>query len=106
MKSRIKRDDKVKIIAGKDNGKIGRVLRVDRKQGRVTVENLNMVKRHTKPNLQNAQGGIIDKEAPMDISNVMLVCNACLQPVRIKMKYLEDGKKIRVCRKCNEAIDA
>jgi large subunit ribosomal protein L24 len=105
-KSHIKRDDKVKIIAGKDKGKIGKVLKVIRKKNRVIVENINIVKSHTKPNAQNKQGGIIEKEAPIHSSNVMLMCNNCLKSVRIKMQHLEDGKKVRICRKCNEAIDA
>ena len=103
---RIKKDDKVKIIAGKDNGKVGKVLKVDRKKQRVLVENANIVKRHSRPTAQNRQGGIIESEAPVDVSNVMLLCNKCVKPVRIKMQRLDDGKKVRVCRKCNEQIDA
>lgn len=106
VKTRIKKNDKVKVIAGKDNGKIGKVLKVNNKKNRVVVENINVVKCHIKPNLQNRQGGIVDKEAPINLSNVMLMCNHCLTPVRIKTKNLEDGKKVRVCGKCNELIDA
>jgi len=106
VKSRIKKDDKVKVIAGKDNGKIGKVLRVITKQNRVVVENINMVKSHQKPSMNNPQGGIIDKEAPVDCSNVMLMCNHCMSPVRIKMKTLDDGNKVRICAKCSETIDA
>ena len=102
----IKTDDKVKVIAGKDNGKIGKVLKVIRKTNRVVVENINVVKRHVKPSPQNRQGGIVEKEAPIHLSNVMLMCNKCLAPGRIKMHNLEDGKKVRICRKCNEIIDA
>lgn len=102
----IKKDDKVKIIAGKDNGKVGKVLRVDRKKERILVENANIVKRHSRPTAQNRQGGIIESEAPIHISNVMLLCNKCVKPARIKMQRLDDGKKVRVCRKCNEQIDA
>ena len=105
-KSHIKKDDKVKVIAGKDSGKIGKVLKVNRKKQRVLVENINIVKRHTRPSAANRQGGIIESEAPIHWSNVMLMCNKCIQPVRIKMQQLDDGKKIRVCRKCNEQIDA
>ncbi len=101
----IKKNDKVKIIAGKDNGKIGKVLKVIRKKNRVLVENINIVKRHTKPTPQNSQGGIIESEAPIHWSNVMLMCNKCIKPARIKMQRLDDGKKVRVCRKCNEIID-
>lgn len=102
----IKKDDKVKIIAGKDNGKVGKVLKVDRKKQRILVENANIVKRHSRPSAQNRQGGIIESEAPIHISNVMLLCNKCVKPARIKMQRLDDGKKVRVCRKCNEQIDA
>lgn len=104
-KTSIKKDDKVKIIAGKDNGKIGKVLKVIRKDNRVIVENVNIVKRHVKPNAQNRQGGIIDKEAPIHLSNVMLMCNHCMSAMRAKMRILDDGKKVRMCGKCNELID-
>jgi len=104
-KYRIKKDDKVKIIAGKDKDKIGKVMKVFRKKNRVLIENINMMKRHSKPSPSNAQGGIIDKEAPIHVSNVMLMCNKCVAPVRIKMQSLEDGKKMRICRKCGEIID-
>lgn len=106
VKTRVKKDDKVKIITGKDKGKIGKILKVVNKTNRVIVENINIVKSHQKPNMKNPQGGIIDKEAPIDFSNVMLMCNHCMTPIRIKMKTLEDGTKVRVCPKCNEAIDA
>jgi large subunit ribosomal protein L24 len=102
----LKKDDKVKVIAGKDNGKIGKVLKVFRKKERVLVENINMMKRHTKASAQNKQGGIIETESPIHFSNVSLMCNKCLAPVRIKMKKLDDGKKIRICRKCSEIIDS
>jgi large subunit ribosomal protein L24 len=104
-KIHLKKDDKVKIIAGRDRGKIGKILKVIRKESRVIVENINLVKKHTRPSASNRQGGIIDQEAPLHQSNVMLVCNKCLQAVRVKMKFLEDGKKVRLCRKCNEMID-
>ncbi|MGD9364938.1 MAG: 50S ribosomal protein L24 [Desulfobacteraceae bacterium] len=105
-KCHIKKDDKVKIIAGKDNGKVGKVLKVDRKKERILVENANIVKRHSRPSAQNRQGGIIESEAPIHLSNVMLLCNKCVKPARIKMQRLDDGRKVRVCRKCNEQIDA
>jgi large subunit ribosomal protein L24 len=105
-KCHIKKDDKVKVTAGKDKGKVGKVLNIKRKKSRIIVENVNMAKRHTRPSAKNRQGGIIESEAPIHWSNVMLLCNKCITPVRIKMKRLEDGKKIRVCRKCNEIIDS
>jgi len=104
-KSHIKKDDKVKVIAGKDKGKIGKILKVDRKKDRVLVENINVVKRHTRPTAKNRQGGIVESEATVPWSNVMLMCSKCLSPVRIQMRRLDDGKKVRSCRKCNEIID-
>jgi large subunit ribosomal protein L24 len=101
----IKKDDQVKVIVGKDEGKIGKVLKVDRKKNRILVEKINMVKRHSKPTNQNRQGGIVEKEMPIHWSNVMVMCGKCVGPARIKMQRLEDGNKVRVCVKCNEALD-
>lgn len=106
LKSNLKKNDKVKVIAGKDSGKIGKVLKLDRKKRRILVENVNVVKRHRRPSAQSKQGGILEGEALLDWSNVMLMCTKCVKPVRVKMLKLEDGKKVRVCRKCNEQIDA
>jgi large subunit ribosomal protein L24 len=106
LNNKIKKDDKVKIITGKDKGKIGKVLKVINKKERIVVENINIVKHHSKPNVQNRQGGIIEKEAPIHWSNVMLMCNKCVTPVRIKMQRLDDGNKVRICSKCSEVIDA
>jgi large subunit ribosomal protein L24 len=105
-KCHFKKDDKVKIVSGKDKGKIGKVLSITKKNNRIVVENINMVKKHARPSSTHRQGGIIEKEAPIHWSNVMLLCSKCVQPVRIKMDRLEDGKKIRVCRKCNEIMDS
>jgi len=105
-KSHLKKDDKVKVLVGKDKGKIGKVLEVNKKKARVLVENINIVKRHARPSAQNKQGGIIETEAPIHLSNVALLCNKCLAPVRLKMQILEDGEKKRVCRKCDEIIEA
>lgn len=102
----IKRDDKVKVIAGKDKGKVGKVLDVYQNKNRLLIENVNIVKRHTRPSEKNRQGGIIEGEAGIHWSNVMLMCNKCLAAGRVKMQFLEDGRKVRVCRKCNEIIDA
>ena len=101
----IKKDDKVKVIAGKDKGKIGKVLKVNRKTSRVLVEKINIVKRHSKPTAQNKQGGIVEKEMPIQWSNVMVMCNKCVTPARVKMQRLEDGKKVRVCAKCGESLN-
>jgi len=105
-KIRIKKEDKVKVLAGKDKGKIGKVLTVNRDKGRVVVENINMAKIHQRPTQANPQGGIVDKPMPVDLSNLMLMCNSCVKPVRIGTRQLEDGRKVRVCKKCNELIDA
>ena len=105
-KCHIKKDDKVKVITGKDKGKIGKVLKVDRKKDRILVENINVVKRHTRPTAKNRQGGIVESEASVPWSNVMLMCSKCMNPVRIQMRRLDDGTKVRSCRKCNEIIDA
>ena len=101
----IKKNDKVKVISGKDRGKIGKVLAVDVKKNKVLVESINMMKHHRRPNVQFREGGIVEKEVPIYRSKVMVMCNKCVKPVRIKMKQLEDGKKLRMCSKCNETID-
>lgn len=106
VKIHLKKDDKVKVIAGKDKDKIGKILNVNRKKNRVLVENINIIKRHSKPSMTNKQGGIIEKEAPIHLSNVMLMCSKCMKQIRIKMKILENGKKVRYCGKCNELIDS
>lgn len=103
--SRVHKDDKVQVIAGKDKGKIGKVLKILRKKDRVLVEKVNVVKRHTRGNpYSGQQGGIVEKEAPIHISNVAVVCDACAKPTRVGYKYTEDGKKVRFCKKCNELM--
>ena len=105
-KFKIRKDDKVMVIAGKDKGKVGKVLKILRKKDRVLVEKVNMVKRHTKANPYTQQpGGIVEKEAPIHISNVALMCDACTKPTRVGFKETADGKKVRFCKKCNEVID-
>ena len=100
----IKKNDKVIILSGKEQGKIGNVLKVDSEKERVIVEKINVVKRHSKPSAANAQGGIIEKEAPIHISNLMIICNKCAEPTRIGKRILDDGSKVRVCKKCGEVI--
>ena len=102
---KIKKNDKVIVIAGKEKEKIGTVLKVDSEKGRAIVEKINMIKKHAKPSTQNAQGGIIEKEAPITISNLMLICGKCAEPTRIGKQRLDDGSKIRVCKKCGEPLD-
>ena len=102
---RIKKDDKVRVIAGREKGKMGKVLKVLHGKERVVVENVNFVKRHTRPGAQSRQGGIVEKEAPLHVSNLMLVCDKCIKPMRIKIQQLEDGRRVRVCGKCGEVVD-
>lgn len=101
----IKKNDKVVVITGKDRGKEGRVLSTIPKKNRILVESINMIKRHMKPSKQYQQGGIIEKEGPLHYSNVMLVCPRCQKPTRIGNQILDDGRKIRLCKKCREVID-
>jgi large subunit ribosomal protein L24 len=104
-KLHIKKNDKVMVIAGKEKGKIGAVLKVIPRKDRAVVEKLNMVKRHTRAGGKSAQGGIIEKESPIHISNLMLVCGKCAEPARVGKKVLEDGSKVRFCTKCGEIMD-
>ncbi|MCK5162250.1 MAG: 50S ribosomal protein L24 [Desulfobacula sp.] len=106
MKIRLKKDDKVKVLTGKDKGKIGKVLKVVKKTNRVIVENINVVKVHQKPTQANPQGGIVEKTMPMNTSNLMIMCNSCVKPTRIGIKILEDGKRVRICKKCDQQIDS
>lgn len=101
----IKKNDKVIVLVGKEAGKIGTVLKVDSEKGRVVIEKVNMIKRHSRPSPKTGQGGIVEKEAPLNISNVMIVCNKCTEPTRIGKRMLEDGSKVRVCKKCGEPMD-
>jgi large subunit ribosomal protein L24 len=102
----IKKEDKVKVTTGKDKGKIGKVLKVLRKKDRILVEKVNIIKRHTRPSAKNRQGGILEGEAPIPWANVMLMCNKCMAATRVRNKTLEDGKRIRTCAKCGEAMEA
>jgi large subunit ribosomal protein L24 len=100
----IKKNDKVIVLTGKEKGKIGNVLTVEKCADRVIVEKINLVKRHTKPNAKNAQGGIVEKEAPIHVSNLMIICNKCAEPTRVGKRILDDGSKVRVCKKCGEIL--
>jgi len=102
---RIKKGDLVRVISGREKGKTGKVLTIVPDRQRVFVEKLNFIKRHTRPNQQNRQGGIIEKEASLHISKVMLVCPSCEKPVRVGIRQLEGGSKMRICRNCNEVIE-
>ena len=105
-KYKIKVNDKVMVICGKDRGKVGTVKKILKKTDRVIVDQVNVVRRHIKGNPYTGQsGGIIEKEAPIHISNVMLFCDACAKPTRVGYKFTEDGKKLRYCKKCKEILD-
>ena len=105
LATHVKKNDTVKVIAGKEKGKTGKVIVVLPKKERVIIEKINLVKRHTKPRGAAGQGGIIEKEGAIHISNVMVVCPKCNSAVRFGYKLLEDGNKVRVCKKCEEVID-
>jgi large subunit ribosomal protein L24 len=101
----VRKGDQVVVIAGKEKGKRGRVLRLLTDQKRVLIERINMVKRHTKPTQRNPRGGIIEKEGSMDLSNVALWCNKCVAPRRGKHEHIEGQPKRRVCVKCSTPFE-
>ncbi|HBQ27981.1 50S ribosomal protein L24 [Peptococcaceae bacterium SCADC1_2_3] len=103
-KVHVRKGDSVLVISGKDAGTQGKVLVVLPAKSKVVVEKINVVKRHTRPSRTMPQGGILEKEAPISSSKVMLVCNHCKQPTRTGRKILSDGKKGRLCKKCQELI--
>ncbi len=102
---KIRKNDTVLIIAGKDRGKKGKVRFAYPKNERVLVEGINMIKKHIRAMRQARQAGIIEREAPIDVTNVMLLCSKCNHPTRVGFRFLADSKKVRVCRVCNEVID-
>ncbi len=103
---RIRRNDEVLVTTGKDRGKRGRVLKVLGDRGRVVVEGVNFIKRHTKPNPgRNIKGGVVTREASIHVSNVQVICPECGARTRIGHKDLADGRKVRICRKCQGVID-
>ena len=102
----VRKGDTVKVMAGRDRGKSGRVLSIDARKNRVVVEHANIIKRHTRPNpSKNIKGGIVEKEASINASNVMLVCANCGKHTRIGHTILPDGSKVRSCKKCHETLD-
>jgi large subunit ribosomal protein L24 len=105
MHARIRKDDTVMVITGRERGKTGKVMRVYADRGRATVERLNMVKRHTKARGPQSPYGIVEKEAPIHLSNLMVMCDKCNAPVRIGKLHLENGRSVRICRRCKEQID-
>ena len=105
-KPHIRKNDEVEILLGRDKGKRGKVLHVLPNQGRAIVENINMIKRHTKPNPQkNIKGGVVERESSLDLSNLMIVCPECNKSTRVRRKILTDGRKVRSCVACEGVID-
>jgi large subunit ribosomal protein L24 len=102
----IRKNDQVVVEAGRDRGKRGKVLRVVRDRGRAIVEGVNMVKRHTRPNpSRNIKGGVVEREGSIQVSNLMLICGECDRPTRPRRRRLADGRKVRVCHRCDGVID-
>ncbi|MDI3298966.1 MAG: 50S ribosomal protein L24 [Bacillota bacterium] len=104
-KVHLRKGDTVQVISGKDAGRRGKVLRVIPASRRVVVEGVNIAKKHRKPTPKVMQGGIIEQENPIDASNAMVVCPSCDRPTRVGHRILEDGRKVRVCKRCGEVID-
>lgn len=102
---KIRKEDNVLVITGKDKGKKGKVRFVYPRKNRVLIEGVNMIKTHSRARQQVKQAGLIEREAPIALSNVMLICTRCNKPARIGYKILDDGRKVRICRSCKEAID-
>jgi large subunit ribosomal protein L24 len=100
----IKKNDNVLVISGKEKGKKGRVIAVYPAENRLLIEKLNMIKRHTRPTQQLRQGGIVEKEGPISMSNVKLICSKCDKPTAAVRKIQEDGTRLRVCKNCNETL--
>jgi large subunit ribosomal protein L24 len=102
----VRKGDQVQVISGRDRGKTGRVLSVNARKNSVVVEHANMIKRHTRPNpAKNIKGGIIEKEGPMQVSNVMLMCPSCNKHTRVGHSQLPDGTRARTCRRCGTTLD-
>lgn len=105
MKYKLKKGDFVQVIKGKDRGKKGRIIKVFREEGKVLVEGVNFVKKHTRPRTVDQQGGIIQIEKPISIANVQFFCLKCAKPTSLGIKFLEDGTKVRYCKKCKEIVE-
>jgi large subunit ribosomal protein L24 len=105
-KTYLRKNDQVEVIAGKDKGRVGKILRVMADSEKAVVERINIVKRHTKPKEMNQQGQIVEKEMPIHISNLQLICPECTKTGRIGKKILEDGTKVRFCKSCGGSIES
>jgi len=102
----LRANDQVEVIAGKDKGRVGKILKIFPDTSKATVERINMIKRHTKPREMNQQGQIVEREAPIHVSNLQLICPECTQTGRIGRKILEDSTKVRYCKKCGESLES
>ena len=105
VKVRLKKNDLVEVITGKEQGKTGKILKVIREKNQVLVEKVNIIKRHTRPSPTSGQGGIVEKEAALNVSKVKLICPKCATATRFRQTVTGEGKKVRVCLKCKELID-
>jgi len=105
VKVRLKKNDLVEVTTGKEQGKTGKILKVMRAKNQVLIEKVNMIKRHTRPSPTTGQGGIVEKEAPLNVCKVKLICPKCATGTRFRMTRTGEGKKVRVCLKCKEIID-
>jgi large subunit ribosomal protein L24 len=105
IKIPIKKNDIVMVMTGKEKGKSGKVLRLLPEQGKAIVERVNFVKRHARPSQKMRQGGILEKESPLPVSNLRILCPKCNKSIRVGKKRLEDGSKVRVCNKCGDILD-
>lgn len=102
---RLRKNDLVEVISGKEKGKTGKILKVIREKNQVVIEKVNLIKRHTRPSPTTGQGGIVEKEAPLNVAKVKLVCPRCAEATRFHMTQTGEGKKARICLKCKELID-
>ena len=104
-KNFLKVNDQFEVITGRDKGRVGKIIKVYKKSDKALVERINMIKRHTKARAEGQEGQIVDKEAPIHVSNLMLVCPKCTNTVRVARKTLDDGTKVRICKKCSESVE-
>lgn len=101
---RIRKGDKIKVISGKNKGKTSKVVDIDHNAGKAIVQGVNTVKKHVRPNKRNPQGGVLEVDMPVDVSNLQVVCDGCGKPTRVGARFLTDGSKERFCKKCNASM--
>lgn len=104
-RTKLRINDQVEVIAGKDKGRVGKIMKINKKARKAVVERINMVTKHMKPTDATQPGQILEREAPIDLSNLMLICPECAKTVRIGKKILEDGSKVRICKNCSATIE-